>query len=323
MTLPRRVLLLGASGRLGSAIAKNIASPPATRLAARDPARAHIATSESARTIELLAPSREAIALDVEKPLESATRWLETWKPEIVVNCIAMSDVDRCESERLQAMRINAELPGALAKAARRHRAHLFHFSTDFVFDGKLRRPCRESDAPAPLSVYGESKLFGEKAIAGENPSHWIFRISWLYGGSQRNLAAALLDPANAGRAIALASDRVGVPNPVQLLAGEVVHAVGRVKEPQSPVSGVYHLSCRGRTTWHDFGREFIAQAVGAGLLRAEDAPRIEAMNERNTDRPAKRPPWSVLDPSRYESAFARRLPDWRDAIVFALRQEG
>ena len=322
MTTARRVLLLGATGRLGTAIAKAVEPLSQTHSAERPATREHAVASALSSAIELLAPSRDALALDIEKPLDATERWFETWKPDVVVNCIATSDVDRCEREPLEAMRINAELPGALAKTARRANAHLVHFSTDFVFDGELRRPYREEDPAAPLSIYGESKLRGERAIAAESPSHWIFRISWLYGGSERNLAATLLDPRNAGRTIALAADRIGVPNPVQLLAREVVLAIGRVRSSREPASGVYHLSCRGQTTWHEFGREFVVQAIDAGILSAENAPRIEATNERAANRPARRPPWSVLGPSRYESAFARPLPDWRTAIALALQRE-
>jgi dTDP-4-dehydrorhamnose reductase len=319
MTAARRVLLLGATGRLGTAIAKAVEPRSPTRSAERPATRERAVASAPPFAIELLAPSRDALALDVEKPLDAAERWFDTWNPDVVVNCIATSDVDRCEREPLESMRINAELPGALAKAARRANARLVHFSTDFVFDGELRRPYREEDPAAPLSIYGASKLQGEKAIAAENVSHWIFRISWLYGGSERNLAATLLDPRNAGRTIALAADRVGVPNPVQLLAREVVLAIGRMQSPQ-PASGVYHLSCRGQTTWHEFGGEFVARAIDAGILSAENAPRIEATNERAANRPARRPQWSVLDPSRYESTFERPLPDWRAAIALALQ---
>jgi len=324
----RRVLLLGATGRLGMAIAKRIELHASARIelpaSARMDARgsAHETDPSSAGpALELFAPSRVALALDVRKPIEAAERWIEMWKPEVIVNCIATSDVDHCEHEPLEAIRINAELPGALAKAARRANAHLVHFSTDFVFDGELRRPYREDDQAVPLSVYGESKLRGEKAIASENPSHWVFRISWLYGSRERNLAATLLDPDNAGRAIALAADRVGVPNPVQLLAREVVMAIGSVQAPQRPASGIYHLSCRGQTTWHEFGRAFVAQAIDAGFLVPDRAPRIEATNEKTAGRLARRPPWSVLDPSKYEAAFDRPLPDWRSAITLALQR--
>lgn len=318
---PLRVLLLGSTGRLGAAIAEALEFPSD----AQPDAPGHRSGSAGARApaprFDCVAPSRETLALDIESPTEAAERWMDTWAPDVVVNCIASSDVDRCEREPLEAMKTNAQFPSALAKAARRANVHLVHFSTDFVFDGELRRPYREDDPAAPLSTYGESKLRGEMAIASESTSHWIFRISWLYGGNQRNLAATLLDPANAGRTIALAIDRIGVPNPVQLLAREVVLAIGCLRAPQRPVAGVYHLSCHGETTWHEFGREFIARAVDAGFFGTNRAPRIEPMSEKTLHRPARRPPWSVLDPARYESAFARRLPDWRAAISSALHR--
>ncbi|MCD6681056.1 MAG: dTDP-4-dehydrorhamnose reductase [Burkholderiaceae bacterium] len=316
----RRILLLGGTGRLGMAIARHIRLAANASIDACGSAR-ETGPSSARPAPALFAPSRIALALDTRIPLEAAERWIETWKPEVIVNCIAASDVDRCEHEPLEAIRINTDLPGALAKAARRANVHLVHFSTDFVFDGELRRPYREDDPAAPLSVYGESKLHGEKAIASENPSHWIFRISWLYGGRERNLAATLLDPANAGRTIALSVDRIGVPNPVQLLAREIVHAIGYVHGPLQPADGVYHLSCRGQASWHEFGREFVAQAIDAGCLAPGNAPRIEAIHEQTMERPARRPPWSVLDASRYETTFERPLPDWRAAITLALQR--
>lgn len=296
-----RVLLLGSSGRLGGAIRR--------------------ALEPSGGAITLVAPSRGA--LDGPASVrESAERWFTTWRPDVVVNCIAMSDVDRCEHEPRAARETNADLPEALAGSARRHGAHLVHFSTDFVFDGALRRPYREDDRPNPLSVYGSTKLDGESAIAAQGAGHWIFRVSWLYGSAERNLAAKLLDPANAGRSIALADDRVGVPNPVQLLAREVAVAIARLRASRAdaPASGVYHLSCHGHTTWYSFGREFVSRAVAASRLPAAQAPRIEAFSEKAADRPARRPAWSALDPGRYETTFGRTMPHWRDAIEFALQ---
>ncbi len=297
-----RVLLLGASGRLGCAIAAEFARPAPQR-------------------VELVAPSRADLALDLAAPEDAVRRWLERWRPDCVVNGIAIGDVDRCEIDPPLATRLNAALPQALARACAQTGARLVHFSTDFVFDGALRRPYREDDEARPLSVYGASKLAGEAAIADSGCRHWIFRVSWLYGAASRNLAADLLDPANGGRVFHLASDRVGVPNPVQRLAVEVARCIARDGDPDRPAppSGVYHLSCHGATTWHAFGQAFLREAVRAGRLRAERVPRIEAIDESSLGRPARRPAWSVLDPSRYERCFARRLPGWEAAIASAL----
>lgn len=305
-----RVLLLGATGRLGGAIATAFARhwPPG-------PAAHGAAT--------LLAPSREMLALDAASPASSVARWFAEWAPDVVLNCIAISDVDRCEREPVLAQRVNAALPAALARASARAGTRLIHFSSDFVFDGALRRPYREDDAAHPLSVYGETKLEGEHAIADAACRHWVFRVSWLYGAPSRNLAADLLDPANAGRTFRLASDRWGVPNPVQLLADEVAACIVRDRTGASngdpPPSGLYHLSCRGATTWHAFGLAFVREAVRAGRLAAGRAPRIEEIEEATLARPARRPPWSALDPGRYERCFGRTMPDWEAAIACSL----
>lgn len=367
--------MLGASGRLGQAIAAALQAPLLSPAAQTDPAQ-----SVDVIPVRLLAPARaerEAVLQSeaaTEAPKEAGQpytddahqqdqlircrRWLDLAGdagPDVVVNCIAMSDVDRCEREQAAAMRINAGLPAALARAARERRAHLIHFSTDFVFDGTLRRPLLETDPAAPLSVYGKSKLAGERAITAENGSHWIFRISWLYGSRAHNLAATLLDPAQSGQLIRLANNRIGVPNPVQLIARETAYAIRLLQAsdgcpepscersgppggdswnaPETPAkaaaapagraarppSGLYHLSSRGQTSWHEFGGEFVARALAAGRLAPGAVPRIIAVDEDAARRPARRPAWSVLDPTHYEQTFGRKLPSWQDAIALAL----
>lgn len=295
-----RVLLLGAQGRLGGALAEAL----------------------SRAGFDVVAPSRQALALDPLAPFAAVERQLALARPAFVVNGIAVSDVDRCELEPALARSINTALPAALARAADAAGARLIHFSSDFVFDGALRRPYREDDTAHPLSVYGHTKLDGERAIAQTGCRHWTFRVSWLYGSAHRNLAADLLDPANAGRVFRLATDRVGVPNPVQLLAAEVAAGLARERDrgrDTAVPSGLYHLSCHGATTWHAFGHAFLRAAIRAGRLRAEQAPRIEAIEETALARPAPRPRWSVLDPARYERCFGRAMPGWEEAIATTL----
>jgi len=311
---PLRVLLLGGHGRLGSAIA--------ARLAPQAPGGAHV---------ELLAPMRRELALDPNAPADAAARWFAHWRPEVVVNCVALTDVDRCEREPGAARQLNAALPGALAREAAAGGARLIHFSTDYVFDGALRRPYREDDAPGPLSVYGATKLDGDRAIADAGCRHWIFRTSWLYGAPRRNVSEMLLERAGAGRTLRLANDRLGVPNPVQLVAREVAHCIACevagciAREAAIPgaagaaPSGLYHLSARGATSWYDFGVAFVREAIRAGRLAAGQAPRLEGFAEAALARPAKRPQYSALDPSRYEATFGRAMPGWEEAISLAL----
>ncbi len=328
---PRRVLLLGASGRLGAAIAQ--------ALPARGP-------------IDLVAPTRGELAFEPAAPGRGSTaaldhavgRWLSRWQPDLMINCIAMSDVDRCEREPEAAGWLNAALPGALGRGAQPD-IRLIHFSTDFVFGeapdgpfdtpfdaprdasprdsptGAARRPYRESDPARPLSVYGSSKLAGERAVAESGCRHWTFRVSWLYGSPSGNLAARLLDPASAGQTIRLASNRIGVPNPVRLLANEIAACAtsrGEQHAASEPPSGVYHLACHGFTSWYEFGVEFVRQAIAAGRIAAERRPRLEAFDEATLRRPAPRPNWSPLDSALYERTFDRTMPHWRDAIAAA-----
>ncbi|RPH59377.1 MAG: NAD-dependent epimerase/dehydratase family protein [Burkholderiales bacterium] len=296
-----RVLLLGSHGRLGGAIA--VALEPVG--------------------VDVVAPPRQSLALDPAAPDGAAARWLAQWQPDVVVNCIGLTDVDRCERDPVLAQRLNTALPGALAREAAGAGARLIHFSTDYVFDGALRRPYREDDAANPLSVYGTTKLAGDRAVADAGCPHWVFRVSWLYGGPRRNLSALLLEPSSAGRTIRLANDRIGVPNPVQLLAAEVAHCIAgdaaAAGGPGIAPSGLYHLSCHGATTWHAFGLVFIREAIRVGRLAENRAPRVEGFAEATVPRPARRPFWSALDPSRYEQTFGRTMPGWEEAIALAL----
>ena len=269
------------------------------------------------------APPRRELPLRPKAPAEAATHWFARWRPDVVVNCIALTDVDRCEREPALATQLNAALPAALARAAAVNGARLIHFSTDYVFDGALRRPYREDDAPNPLSVYGATKLDGDRAIADAGCRHWIFRISWLYGAPRRNVSAMLLERAGAGGTIRLANDRLGVPNPVQLVAREVADCIAREAaiaglDALAP-SGLYHLSARGATSWYDFGVAFVREAIRAGRLATAQAPHLEGFAETALARPAKRPLYSALDPSRYEQVFGRTMPGWEQAIALAL----
>lgn len=314
-----RVLLLGSSGRLGGAIAAALRAPG------------------MAPGLVLHAPSRAELALDPTYPGPALAHCLGAFVPTVVVNCIAASDVDACERDPAHAHALNTALPSELARATRAHGARLVHFSTDYVFDGTLRRPCREDDAARPLSAYGASKLAGEQAIAAAGARHWIFRVSWLYGAPRANLAARLLDPDHAGCTLGLDNDRVGVPNPVQLIAHEVAHCIAtQAEDGDTPEDGLYHLSCRGATTWYAFGRAFLREAVRAGRLAPARLPRLQPLVEPITEpltgsaagpltepaadaRPARRPAWSPLDPQRYERCFGRSMPRWESAIRWAM----
>ena len=294
---PEEVLLLGGSGRLGSA--------PRTRLGAR-----------------AQAPGRAALDLGPASSLQAAAASvLSHHVPAVVVNALAESDVDACERDPQRARRSNAEWPEALARECASRGIPLVHLSTDYVFDGEQDRPYRESDVPAPLSIYGRTKLDGERAVLDVHPRAWVLRVSWLWGARSRNLAAHLLDPAQADRPVPLSDDRLGTPNAVQWIAGEIVDgllAPERLAEGGTGgavAPGLWHLSAAGVTTWYRFGLAFVAAAQTAGLFAPHAPPRPEPVAERSRPRPAQRPRASALDAGAWAAATGRQLPAW-DAVL-------
>lgn len=291
-----RLLLLGASGRLGQALDAALTGP--------------------ASRFELIAPTRAELDL-LDGPAVDAL--IAAVRPAAIVNTVAISDVDRCELEPQTAHRYNVALPAMLAASARTRGAWLVHFSSDYVFDGARGAdgpPYVERDPTRPLSVYGRSKLDGEQAIAAACDRHLVFRVSWLYGSVQRNLAQHLLEPAHAGTEVRLDGERIGVPNPVQLLSTRIAAAIEAVvADGDTTRAGVYHLSCHGRTTWLEFAERFLARAVALGLLAPDRLPRLGPLDAAGPPRPAPRPAYSAMDASRFEQAFGVTMPAWDDAL--------
>lgn len=296
MTAVPRLLLLGASGRLGQAL--------------------HETWSRAGAGVELIAPSHAG--LDVLDPAALRAA-IATARPAAIVNTVAISDVDRCELDPAAATRFNVAYPRELARAATAQGAWVVHFSSDYVFDGRRDGdgpPYVESDPTGPLSRYGRSKLDGELAIAEACDRHLVFRISWLYGSRQRNLAQHLLEPAHAGTEVRLDGDRFGVPNPVPLLADRIANALAAVLvDGDIRRAGIHHLSCHGCTTWLAFARRFLDQATALGLLASERLPLLRPTASDAPARPAPRPAYSALDATRFERQFDVSLPAWEDAL--------
>src|SRR6185436_17616937 len=177
-------------------------------------------------------------------------------------------------------------------------------------FDGEKRMPYVESDAPAPLSVYGSSKLEGERAIAASGCRHLIFRTSWVYGPTGRNFLHAILDAARTRPELKVVDDQRGAPTSSVAIAGTVAQVLSRTDISGKP-RGIYHLSAAGETTWHGFAAAILA---GRGLkvplaaIRSDEYPAA-----------AKRPKNSLLDNSKLRATFDVELPDWRQGLAAVL----
>ena len=232
-----------------------------------------------------------------------ATRWdLERLGATVVINCAAYTDVDGCESNLGQARRVNGKGAGNLARACQQVGSRLIHISTDFVFDGKGRRPYREEDPTCPVSAYGRSKLEGEQAVASAAPEAVILRCSWLYGPHGRNFISSILGAARAGRPLRIVDDEHGTPT----YTADLAHAIVRLLEVEH--SGILHFANTGVCSRIEFAREALRQA---GLEGAD----VQAIRTDELDRPARRPPYSALATGRYTELTGSAPRRWEETL--------
>ena len=205
-----------------------------------------------------LAPLGELVALDADSrelcgdftDLDGLVRTVRAVAPDVIVNAAAHTAVDKAESEPELVRTLNALAPAVLAQEAQRCNAWLVHYSTDYVFDGSGDRPWRETDATAPLSVYGATKLEGEQLIRQAACRHLIFRTSWVYGARGGNFAKTMLRLAQERDRLTVIDDQIGAPTGADLLADVTAHAL-RTARQQPELSGLYHLVAAGETSWH------------------------------------------------------------------------
>jgi dTDP-4-dehydrorhamnose reductase len=232
-----------------------------------------------------------------------AMRWdLERLEATVVINCAAFTDVDRCETEPRRAERINGEGPGNLARACSEIGARLIHISTDFVFDGALDRPYRESDPTNPVSVYGQSKLVGEKAVLQASPEAMIVRCSWLYGRHGGNFIAAILAAARRGERLRIVDDQQGTPT----YAGDLARAILRLLD--IPHRGLLHFANAGVCSRMEFAAEALRLAGFGGVA-------VERIRTADTGRAAPRPPYSALDTSLFTEVTGEAPRRWQATL--------
>jgi dTDP-4-dehydrorhamnose reductase len=223
--------------------------------------------------------------------------------PAWVLHAAAATDVDGCERDPASAMAVNAEGTRRVAEGCRRAQARMLYVSTDFVFDGSKASPYTETDTPAPLSVYGHSKLAGENAVREVAPRWAIVRTAWLFGAHGRNFVKTILDKAAAGETLRVVDDQVGSPT----YARDLAAALGRLV--RRDLAGVYHLTNGGVCSWYEFAREIIRQS---GL----DGVRVLPIGSHELGRAARRPAYSALANAAWEAAGEPRLRPWPEALA-------
>ena len=235
---------------------------------------------------------------------DHVARLFEDIRPDAVINCAAYTDVDGAEADVQSAMLVNGDGAGHVAAAAAAIGATVVYPSTDYVFDGSKTEPYVESDATAPQSAYGRSKLAGERRTAQANERHHVVRTSWLFGLGGRNFVETMLRAGAEHGEVRVVDDQVGCPTYTPHLAPALVALA------ESPAFGLTHLAAAGQCSWFEFAREI--------FTRARVACRVERSSSDQLGRPAKRPAYSVL---RSERRDATALPHWREGLTSYLAE--
>ena len=240
-------------------------------------------------------------------------------QPRVIVNAAAHTAVDKAQSEPEVARQINALAPAALAQAAIKSGALLVHYSTDYVFDGSGNTPWVELDATGPLSVYGQTKLEGEQAVA-LCPKHLIFRTSWVYGARGGNFAKTMLRLAGEREQFSVINDQIGAPTSAELLADVSAHAI-RATLAHPTLAGLYHCAADGETSWHGYARFVLAQAQGLGHTLKAGPSQVNATTTASYPTPAQRPLNSRLNTAKLQAAFGLTLPHWQQGVARMLTE--
>ncbi len=241
-------------------------------------------------------------------------------RPDVIVNAAAHTAVDKAEAEPDLARLLNATTPGVLAEEAAKCGAWLVHYSTDYVFDGSGSRPWREDDAPAPLSVYGRTKLEGEALIQQTCAKHLILRTSWVYAARGGNFAKTMLRLAKERERLTVIDDQFGAPTGADLLADCTAHAIAHLqRRPQD--AGLYHLVAAGETNWFHYTNEVLALARKAQPAIQLIVKEVAPVPTSAFPTAAVRPLNSRLDTSRFRRTFCLTLPPWQAGVARMLTE--
>lgn len=284
-----------------------------------------------------LAPLGRVVAIDVDNldlcDIEAVRKFVCELRPEVIVNTAAYTAVDRAETERELSTTINGVIPGVLAEEVKKLGGKgIVHYSTDYVFAGDGNRPYKEEDATSPVNAYGASKLAGEQAVQAAGAPHVILRTEWLYATRGANFLLTILRLARQGKPLRIIADQTGSPTWARMLAETSAAIVARMLTGRDlgEISGVYHATASGQTSWHGFTEAILQES----LERLKKLGRESDWCERalgtltpiptsEYPTPAKRPAYSVLSGDKLERVFGTRMPDWREQLRLAVEDYG
>lgn len=279
----KKILVTGANGQLGMEIQQLAKAYP---------------------LFEFVFATRSEMPLDNPEVIGS---FIAKHQPQYLVNCAAHTAVDKAESEKELAYKVNAEAPGVIAKACKENNVQLIHISTDYVFNGTGTVPYKESDATDPVNLYGDSKLQGEKKVMEFNPDSIIIRTAWVYSEFGKNFVKTMLRLMTEKDQIAVVSDQSGTPT----YAADLAETILQIISSQQWTPGIYHFSNEGNITWYDFAAA-IKELSGSNC-------KVNPIPTSQYPTPAKRPVYSVLDKSRIKETFAITIPGWKESLAVCI----
>lgn len=283
-----KLLVFGRTGQLASAL-RRLSGP---RVSITSLGRAQADLTDPARCAEVI----HAASVDA------------------VVNAAAFTDVDRAETQTTTAMTVNAQTPGAMAKACAIRNLPFIHISTDYVFDGTGSRVWMPTDRPVPINSYGQSKLVGEHLVRAAGGPHVILRTSWVFAPRGRNFVNTMLRLSMTQDRLNVVADQIGGPTPADAIARAVLRIAVCIRAaPQ--LSGIYHISGAPHVSWAAFAREIFA--------RAGRSCQVTEIATDDYPTPARRPLNARLDCASLTNAFGIHPPDWRKGLAAMLTEQG
>ena len=280
----KRILLTGCNGQLGHAVRE-------------------VYGDEASFILTDFLSDGEVRALDI-SDIDAVCKLVLSEKPDVIINCAAMTNVDGCETDFETAFRTNALGPRNLAVASSEVQAKLFHISTDYVFPGTDSSPLDESAIPDPISAYGRSKLWGEEYVRQFSTRWFILRTAWLYGEG-KNFVRTMLKLSEDQDEVSVVDDQFGSPTS----ADELARLIYRL-EP-TKFFGIYHATCEGSVNWAGFAEEIFRQFGRTTRVNHVSSLEYKKMNPASADRP----PFSVLDNSMLRMQGIEPMKHWKDAF--------
>jgi dTDP-4-dehydrorhamnose reductase len=267
---------------------------------------------------ELISTNRAS--LDLTKT-DELVDFIRQSKPDLIVNAGAYTAVDKAETEKTLAYKVNAEAPGIIAKLARELDIALIHYSTDYVFDGHKDGAWNEHDKPAPLNYYGQSKLEGEYAVINSGCNYLIFRVSWVYDRRGKNFVNTMLRLAKEKDELSIVDDQIGAPTWSRHIADATAQIIVQSKlipDFWEKYSGIFHMSAAGKTSWKEFADTIFELAAHEGMK----VPVVNAIPTSAYPTKAQRLLNSCMDNSKIFNTFGVQLPDWQSSLQWVMRTD-